>query len=596
MRKKRLLWQLYPSYIVIVLLSILSVTWYASIALREFYLDQVAADLEARSILIEPSVSKLINDHELKKIDSLAKELGAAASMRITVILPDGRVTGDTENDPAQMDNHSDRPEVIDALAGRTGTSIRFSYTLNQQMMYVTIPVESGGSIVGVLRSSLPLTFIYKALNVIYIKIVFGCIVAIILVAVISLIISKRISSPLVELKRGAELFAKGDLKHKLRVFASYEIGALANAMNQMAAELDERISTIELQRNEQNAVLSSMVESVFAVDMAGNLVSMNQAAERLFSINIKDVRGRNIQEAVRNSDLLNFVVRTLESHDPIEDDITLKEDDERFLIVHGTILRNSSRKSIGALVVLNDVTRIRRLENIRRDFVANVSHEIKTPLTSIKAYVETLLDGAMNRPDDATRFLEIIARQADRLNAITEDLLTLARIEQSGKEHEILMRDVKVTDIMQAAGQTCKMKAAEKNIQLIFDCDESLHASLNPQLIEQALVNLVENAIKYSEPKSAVNISANIAGHRLTIAVRDEGGGIAKEHHGRLFERFYRVDKARSRKLGGTGLGLAIVKHISKLHGGDVSVDSAPGKGSAFLINLPIDQPPIFH
>ncbi len=589
MRKKRLIWQLYPSYFLIVLISILSVTWYASITFRAFYIDQIAADLEARSNLLENRVSKLIINHNEEKIDALTKELGSATSMRITVILPDGAVAGDTENDPARMDNHSDRPEVIDALSGHTGSSIRFSYTLNQKMMYVAIPVESNGSIVGVLRNSLPLTFIDKALKVIYIEIIFGSIVAIILVAVISLIVSKRISNPLVELKRGAERFAKGELKHKLQISASYEIGALANAMNQMAAQLDERISTIELQRNEQNAVLSSMVESVIAVDMNGNLMSANQAAEKLFGINLKTLEGRNIQEAVRNSDFLQFVTRALDSHEPIEEDIILKDDGERFLVAHGTTIRNSSKKSIGALVVLNDVTHIRRLENIRRDFVANVSHEIKTPLTSIKAFVETLLDGAVNNPDEADRFLKIIAKQANRLNAIIEDLLTLARIEQSGKELEILTQNVKITDIIQVAIQTCKVKASEKNIDLTLDCDDSLSASLNPQLIEQALVNLIENAIKYSEPNSAVKISAHVKSSKLLISVSDHGCGISKEHHDRLFERFYRVDRARSRKLGGTGLGLAIVKHISKVHGGDVSVESALGKGSAFSIELPL-------
>jgi two-component system phosphate regulon sensor histidine kinase PhoR len=236
----------------------------------------------------------------------------------------------------------------------------------------------------------------------------------------------------------------------------------------------------------------------------------------------------------------------------------------------------------------LNDVTRLRRLENIRRDFVANVSHELKTPVTAIKGSVETLLDGALQKPEDARRFLEIVTRQADRLNAIIDDLLSLSRIEQEAERHEIPLQRSHLNEVLRGAVQACEVGAAAKSIRIGLSCPEPLLARINPPLLEQAIVNLIDNAVKYSRPESEVRVEARPENGEILILVRDHGCGIGKEHLPRLFERFYRVDKARSRKEGGTGLGLAIVKHIVQAHAGTVTVASVPGEGSTFTIHLP--------
>jgi len=330
------------------------------------------------------------------------------------------------------------------------------------------------------------------------------------------------------------------------------------------------------------------MVEGVLAVDMEERVIGHNRAARELLGISSEDAEHRTLHEVVRNIDLQRFVARVLSTRESAEEEIVLRDGGEKYIQVHGTVLRDARGNSIGALVVLNDVTRLHRLEAVRRDFVANVSHELKTPVTSIKGFVETLLEGAMNEPESARRFLEVISRQADRLQAIIEDLLTLSRMEQDAGRTQISLRVEPLNAVLKSAIQVCELKAQESNIRIKLSCPEDLKAKVNAPLLEQAVINLIDNAIKYSEAGSVIGVSGSRENGEVIIRVTDRGSGVAKEHLPRLFERFYLVDRARSRKLGGTGLGLAIVKHISQAHGGYPKVESAPGKGSTFSIHLP--------
>jgi len=589
MSKKKLLWQLYPSYLLITLLSLLAITWYTSSSLRQFYLQQITSDLKTSAYLLQNHFSERINLKKTKPIDSLCKKLGKEISTRITIVLPSGHVVGDSRGDPQQMDNHADRPEIKKAFTGQTGNSVRFSHTLQRDMMYVAIPMKTKGEITGVLRVSISLISIDRTLESIYKKIVLGGIIAALLAAIISFLVSQRISHPLEKLKNGAKRFARGDLKHKMPIPDTLEIGAVTESMNQMATQLDERIHTVVRQRNEQEAILASMVEGVLAIDSEEHLISLNQAAADLVGIDPKESQGRSIQEIVRNVDLQRFVKSALSSQDIIEGEIIFNDTAEKFLQAHGTILSDEQGKKIGAVVVLNDVTRLKKLENIRRDFVANVSHELKTPITAIKGFVETLIDGAKNNPEDLSRFLAIIATQSGRLNAIIEDLLALSRIEQGTEKAEISLEKGKICDVIHAAILSCDVKAKKKKIKVDLNCPDNFAADINAPLLEQAVINLIDNAIKYSEPESTVHISSIRSKAEAVIEVCDQGCGIDKEHLPRLFERFYRIDKARSRELGGTGLGLAIVKHIAQAHNGHVCVESTLGKGSIFSIHLPL-------
>jgi len=588
-KKRRLLWQLYPTYLLIIVISLVAAIWFASRTLKQFYLDQNASDLEARAHLFEAQISEYLTPMDEKGVDRLCKKIGRRATTRLTVILPSGKVIGDSTEDPAIMDNHVDRPEIIQALRNQVGISIRYSRTLQKDMMYVGIPLKKNSHIIGVVRTSVPLTPIDETLKDIEIKIAVGGLLIAILAAILNLLVSYRISRPIEEIKKGAENFARGDFEHRLPVSNSEELGSLSETMNQMAVELQKRINSMREQRNELEAVLSSMVEGVIAIDNEERIISVNQAAAQMLEANPSDVQNLTIQEVVRNTDLQNFVRNALSSDETVEKDIILYGDSERILNGHSTVLYDAVGKSIGALIVLNDVTPLRRLENIRRDFVANVSHEIKTPITAIKGFVETLRDGAIENHEDAERFLKIIENHVDRLNAIIEDLLSLSRIEQEMEKEEIILSESRIRDVLLAATQVCEVKAASKDIQIVVSFQENLKAKINPPLLEQAVVNLLDNAIKYSDNESTINVEAKQTNGETVISVHDHGCGIGKEHLPRIFERFYRVDKARSRKLGGTGLGLAIVKHIAQAHQGHVDVESIPNKGSSFSLHLPI-------
>jgi two-component system phosphate regulon sensor histidine kinase PhoR len=587
-KRRRLLWQLFPSYLFITLISLLAVSWYASNAMRHFFLEQTATDLKARAALLEKQITAYLTPLDAAAIDSICKKAGRLSDTRITVILPNGKVIGDSRETPHLMDNHSNRPEISTALGGKAGQSMRFSNTLMQRMLYVAVPIKDQQDVLAVLRTSLPATAVETEIRSIQLKIALsGCIIAL-LAAGISWVISRRISQPIEHMKKSAEHFATGDLNHRLIPPGTEEMGGLADAMNQMAAQLNERIETIISQRNQLETVLASMLEGVIAIDAEERIISINESAAQLFENEPLDCQGKTIQEIIRSPALQQFIRQALSSKIPSEEDITVFQNEERVIDVKGSPLLDANQHQIGTLVVFHDVTQLRRLEDMRRDFVANVSHEIKTPLTAIKGFVETLQQGNVEKTQEKERFLGIIQKHVDRLNAIIEDLLALSRIEQEDENKIIQFEPVKIADVFQAAIQLCRPKADEKNIRINLNCEKQATANFDPTLIEQAVVNLLDNAIKFSEPESLIQVESHQQDDQIIISVKDQGIGIAQKHLPRLFERFYRIDKARSRDMGGTGLGLSIVKHIAQAHGGQVSAESKLGEGSRFSIHIP--------
>jgi two-component system phosphate regulon sensor histidine kinase PhoR len=364
------------------------------------------------------------------------------------------------------------------------------------------------------------------------------------------------------------------------------EATELADSVARLAQRFAERLDGVLRINNEQEAVLAGMAEGVLAVDSDRRVISLNRAAGRLLGVGPTEIMGRVFYEIVRNPDLTRFVEQVLTTRKSQEGDLTMRQADERVLQIRGTMLNDSQGHAVGAVFVLNDVTRLRRLENMRRDFAANVSHELKTPITSIKGFIETVLDGATQ--EDSERFLRIVARQADRLDAIIDDLLSLSRIEKEAEASDIVLSPVRLKEIVVGAAVDGRPKADERGVTFDIDCPDDVQVRANALLLQQAIRNLVDNAVKYSEQGGQIRLIGERVGDEVRISVSDRGCGIAPEHHARLFERFYRVDKARSRKLGGTGLGLAIVIHIVLAHRGKVTVESAPGQGSRFTIHLP--------
>jgi len=589
MRKRHpLFWKIYTSFLLIVLIPLLLFSLYAGFSMRRFFLDQTTINLEARANLLKESVTGYLLAEDGKNIDLLCKRAGKLSDTRITVIHLSGKVLGDTEKNPYDMENHSDRPEFVKAMTGETGVFTRYSDTLREPMMYLAILLTEDGKPIGVLRTSISISAIDKQLEIIQKRTSFGVFVVALLAALVSLFFSRRVSRPLEQIREGAGRFAKGDLAYRLPVFASSETELLAKTMNDMAANLDDRMQTIIRQRNELEAVFSSMLEGVVAINLEEIIISVNQVAARMFHQETSELLNRSVQEAVRNPDFQRFIRLALLDENTREADLSFYIKDETLLNTRSAPLKNAAGERIGILIILNDVTRLRHLENMRRDFAANVSHEIKTPLTAIKGFTETLKAGALNRPEEAARFVEIIENHTNRLIAIIEDLMKLSIIEQSADNKTINLIEYRVLPILSAAIKICRPKADEKKIQILCSCDEALTAKLNAALIEQAFVNLLDNAIKYSDTGSSIEIEAIKNDSEVSIAFQDHGIGIGTEHLSRLFERFYRVDASRSRKMGGTGLGLAIVKHIVIANAGNISVKSTPGKGSSFVIHLP--------
>ncbi len=596
LHKRTLLRRLFISHLLLVIPVILFMGWYFSVSISDFYRDEIHQMLGNKARLFSMMIQPLLKKGEEEKIDRACETGGAQAQIRFTVILPDGRVVGDTERNPNEMDNHSSRPEIKTALNQHNeGASTRFSRTLETDMMYVAVPLQDDdGHMLAVVRASRSVSGINTTLRNIYNNITFVALLVLLFTAIVAYVVSTRINRPIDELKAGADRFAKGELSHRLKMSDVEEINLLGGAMNQMAAQLDERIHVITEQRNELQAVLASMAEAVIVVDNEGRITRMNKAAGKMLGINHKTVLNRSFPDAGVSQPLCDFLQEIFRTDWLLEREIVQgDEEPPLFLQAHGTIIRNEGAASqmpsrLGALIVMNDITKLKRLENIRRDFVSNVSHELKTPITAIKGFVETLKDGALQDPENAEGFLEIIGKHADRLNTIIEDLLNLSRIESDGDQREVERTDYSVRELTENAHMLCQAAATQKGIQIVVDCPRDLTTSLNARMIELALVNLMANAIKYTPERGLVALRAQEDEHTVSLSVSDTGLGIPKDSLPRLFERFYRVDKARSRDMGGTGLGLAIVKHIVMAHAGRVHVESKMGQGSVFTIVLP--------
>ena len=600
MRRTPLFWKLYLTYLLAVALCAGVVGWLAVGVAADLYHQQAVSDLTSRAELASGRVTPLLGDPA--RLEPVVRSLGGSSDTRLTVIAGpqgdvghEGRVLADSEADPATMENHDtpSRPEVLAALNGSVGEVSRFSETLKRRMLYVAVPVfDANHQVEAVIRTALPLTQVDAKIATMRGRIALGALIAALAMALLGLLVSRSISGRMRAIKHGAERFAAGDFSHEILVTDTDEIGEVAIGLNAMGRQLSETIQTITGERNEREAVLAGMTEGVFAVDGDERVITINAAAADLLGVAPEQAHGRSIQEVVRNPDLQAFVAAVLSGEGPRETELVVHADQNpRELRVHGAQLSegDDDGEGHGAVVVLNDVTRIRHYEAIRRDFVANVSHEIKTPVTTIKGFAETLLDGALDDRDDAERFLRIIVGQADRLSAIIGDLLSLSSLESDAEDAAIPLERGSIRDVLQVALDVCEMKAGDRHVTLTLTCPEELYAEINPPLLEQAVVNLIDNAVKYSPEGAAVAVSAGVEAAGLSIKVKDSGRGIPREHLTRLFERFYRVDKARSRDMGGTGLGLSIVKHIAVAHGGWVAVESTPGLGSTFTITLPV-------
>lgn len=586
--RKTLLRQVFPTYFATVVACLAALAFVATMLVRSFVYDSAKLELQNMISISEqiflPRDARTVAPGSDDEIERLFQSL----AVRITIMDPSGTVLADSQARADRLENHALRPEFSAAIARGEGMATRRSESIGKELLYLARSVRRDGKIVAVVRASMPLPFLRETLASFYLQLALGGAAILAAAAALAFASVKRINRPLIELGNAARRFGSGDLEYRCRVVEPEEIGILANTMNSMAEELHRQIDDVDRRRREAEAILSGMAEGVIVLDRELRVVKTNAAAQRLSpSPSGETVIGRSLLETFRATELQRLAKEALSERKPVEGSLTIYAGSPKYLHVYAAEI--PGRDGGGCLLVLHDVTRLILLENVRKDFVANVSHELKTPITSIKGFVETLADGALEDPAQARRFLDIIDRHAQRLEDIIEDLLALARLEQQ-EGRPLETERIPLLLVLENARLVCRLKSDEKKITTAVVCPQDLEISANKTLLEQAFVNLLDNAVKYSGPSTTVRIEAYAEGGEVVAKVIDQGIGIPAKDLSRIFERFYRVDKGRSRDAGGTGLGLSIVKHVMAAHGGSVSVESWEGTGTTFTLRFPID------
>jgi two-component system phosphate regulon sensor histidine kinase PhoR len=592
-KRKTLFWKLYPSFLVISFISLLAIVMIALWSFKSFYYQERADDLEIRAKILTPEFSRLIQAKNYQEVQRKSKKLGDVSSTRITIILPSGTVIGDNKKNPAIMDNHNNRPEIKQAILKGYGLSIRYGHTLAIDSMYFAMPIIAESKVIGIMRTSTPLDTLKTALWGIYYKVSLGFFILIIITAFASWWMSKSLVRPLEVMKVQAQRLAKGDFSSRVQLSSndSVESEQLGQAFNEIAIQLNQRIEIILNQRNEQEAVFSSMVEGVIAIDSNEKVLRINQAAYKILKISETNIEGAKLENVIEDNELHDLILFALKQDTPVGQEITIHNDIEQMLFAQSAPLLDINKNKCGTLVVFNDITKLKEFELQRKEFVGNVSHELRTPLTAIQGLSETLIEFPDLAQEKRNEFIGVIHTHSIRLEGIIENLLTLSKIEKETEIDEIDFIEESITLALSNAIFLCKDKALERNIDIILNNAEDIIFRHNSSLIEQAIINLLNNAIKYSNGDSEITITVIKQNSEVKISIEDQGNGIPEEHLSRLFERFYRVDKARSRALGGTGLGLSIVKHIALAHKGTVTVKSEINKGSVFSLILPLER-----
>jgi two-component system phosphate regulon sensor histidine kinase PhoR len=591
MRKRTFVWRLGVVLLLVQAVVGVVLATYVLMEVRGFHRRQSLSMLRRVSVLASDSIAAGLRAESEQALARAVGSVGLEASVRVTVIAPDGMVLADSDADAARMANLSDRREFRDAMASGSGTAQRRSHALQERMLYHAWLVrDENEEPLVVVRTAVPLALIdAQAADVLRAVLIAG---GIWLGATLAGVVffSSRLGAQVSRLGVSASRFARGDLDHRLPDPVGREFAELSSALNDMARQLSARIAQLDAERNQQEGILRSMEAGVIALDPDQRVIRVNRAAEAMLGLREHEARGRLLHEVVRQPSLHRFIADVLDEKTALTGEFELLGGEPLTLRATTSLLEDSRGRRIGLLVVLSDVTRLRRLESMRSDFAANVSHELRTPITNIKGYAETMLDAGTDDPEQTRAFLKIVARNANRLGAIIDDMLALTRLEQPDFRASVEMESQSIKSIIDMVVVAAKQEALDKEISIETEVPPDLEARVSPHLVEQAVLNLLTNAIRYSPARTRVRIvgAGEDGGEAVRIRVEDQGPGIEAQHLPRIFERFYRVDKARSREQGGTGLGLAIVKHIALIHGGRAEVESKPGRGSMFSIVLP--------
>lgn len=582
--KKKMKRKLLLSYFIIIIVAV-GISTAAFWSQGYSYISQKSHDYY---LLQAKLLSDIFNQNQLEnkeELEDFVEKYGEAYQVRLTLIQEDGEVLADSDRE-AELENHATREEVIQALKGESVSMNRYSKTMGQDYSYSAVPIDNG-MIKGVLRVSLPLAEI-RALDQGVTKSVIGSLAACIIVALIlAVIFVKIISTPIAEVTQAAEKVSEGDYDIKIYTREKNELGRLAKSFNIMATNLKANIQKLTRRNIELEAMLGSMKSGVIAIDESNAILFHNQAFSKMLAQEGKDYVGKSLYNVMRNAvslDAMDAVRKSKETE--IREGLftNIEDDTQRMIRVTATPLSQEEGKTLGILLILEDTTKIKKLESIRSDFVSNVTHELKTPLTSIRGFIETLKNGAIKEEKTARKFLDIIDIEAERLYTLIQDILILSEIEQK-KDYEVV--PCSVESCIQSVIELLEGKLNE-NVTIVYNPVPYIKPYYcNPDRMKQLLINLLDNAMKYTE-KGTITIACKEETNLLILNISDTGIGIKQEDLPRIFERFYRVDKSRSRKQGGTGLGLSIVKHIVELYNGNIHVESKLEVGTTFEIRLP--------
>lgn len=588
MHYRRIHWRIALPFGVLITLILTGLAIYFSTLLQRTYEEELQARLLAEARLLAAYLDPaLLQPDQAEALGALVTQDANELQARLTIIAPDGTVLADSEQDYRLMENHLYRPEIQQALTGSQGFAIRFSVTIGYNMLYVATSFPAGALTRGVVRLSVPMSQVQVNVNRVRLSVVLAVLLALVLVNGLTFLITRRTLQPIYRLTDAVRRMSAGDLDVHILSAERDEVGQLTNAFNRLADNLRETIESYQREHDRLNGVVEHLVDGVVIIDSDGRVRLVNPAALRLLAYTGGQPLGESLSTIALYPQVIALWQRYLESGQEASDLIEL---DRPGTFTQAIFIPLGGSQIGFSLLILQDLTNLHRLETIRRDFISNISHELRTPLASLKTLAETLRDGALDDPPAAQHFVERMEVEVDAMTQLVEELLELARIE-SGRV-PLSLAPVAVEDIIQPVLERLQPQAERAGLTMSTELPAELPFVLaDTERIQRVLANLVHNAVKFTPPGGKVLITAQQVGKEVHITVRDTGVGIAPEFLPRVFERFFKADKARSG--GGTGLGLAIAKHIVQAHQGRIWVESKPGAGSTFAFSLPIAEMP---
>jgi two-component system, OmpR family, phosphate regulon sensor histidine kinase PhoR len=579
---RSLYWKITLPFILLVIVSMSALGLYLVNNQRHTQIENIRSSLTDEAKLVaDAAIPDFLSAKQDTELDSLAKKIGADIQARVTLIATDGRVLGDSLENPAQMENHASRPEVSAALKSGYGVSDRFSTTAGESMLYVAVAVNNSGQTLGVSRVALPLTTVNQSVNSAIRHTLLGVILATLLVILAASFITRMITRSTRQVTRAAVRIAAGHYDHSIAVQSDDELGKLGHAFNKMSLTVKESMQKISDEKNKLSSILYTLNDGVIMTDTRGNILLANPAAENLFEFKEASALGKPLIEAVFNHEVENLLKQCLATLAKQVNQVDTSSG--RFLRVYAVPLK--TEQLAGAVILLQDLTELRNLQTMRRQFVGNVSHDLKTPLAGIKIIIDTLQDGAINDPAAATDFLNRAAFEVDSMTQLVNELIELTRIETGAAQLNI--EDLDLNKLVRETAIRLAPQSERKQLLVnMYLAQELPLVKADRERLQQVIGNILYNAIKFTPTGGQIDITSSVSDHSVLVQVKDNGIGISREDLVHIFERFFKADKSRSHE--GSGLGLAIAKHIIQAHNGKIWVESQEGRGSTFSFSLP--------